>query len=304
MKSVITNSVFANRILKIPVRSSAGLGRMSARGFIVSAILSLLAVANISAGVLVAPTVIVLGDKHRTGRMTVQNPTDKPKEITVRFSFGLPTSDSLGNISVRLQDSGVTDPQSAVNWIKAFPRKLILPPNGTQIVRFVARPPKDLPDGEYWARVVVRSQEGETSIPAPSDAGAITTRLNMIMQTAIMFKYRKGDLTPQINLVSFESFTFENQIEALIDMRNPTNCSYVGILKCRLLDAQNREISQSSLQLAVYRSLSRRIVLPLRDGDFEKPYHIDLSISTKGRNDIPAEDLLVGNEISRTLAIR
>lgn len=289
---------------QIPVRSSTGISRMSARGFLVAALLSLFASVNITAGVLVAPTVIILGEKQRTGRMTVQNPTDKPKEITVHFSFGLPVSDSLGNVTVRLQDSAVTDPQSALGWIKAFPRKLIIPAHGSQIVRFVARPPKDLIEGEYWARVVVRSQEGETSIPTPEGDGAITTRLNMIMQTAVMLKYRKGDLTPQINLASVETFVEEGKIEALIDMRNPTNCSYVGILKCRLLDAQDREISQNTLQLAVYRQLSRRIVLPLTDGDFTKPYYIDLSISTEGRSDIPAEDLLPGNAIRRRLALR
>jgi P pilus assembly chaperone PapD len=294
----------STEISLIPVRLWVGSRPTNARGFLVAAIVTLLTAAKISAGVLVAPTVVVLGDKQRTGRMTVQNPTDKPKEITVHFSFGLPTSDSLGNVTVSLQDTAVTDPQSALGWIKAFPRKLVIPPNGSQIVRFVARPPKDLPDGEYWARVVVRSQEGETSIPSPSDDGAITTRLNMIMQTAIMFKYRKGDLTPQINVASIETFVEEDQIEALIDMRNPSKCSYVGVLKCRLLDAQDREISQNTLQLAVYRQLSRRVVLPLVAGDFAKPYRIDLSISTEGRSDIPAEDLLPGNEISRTLALR
>lgn len=289
---------------KIPVRFAADSRRTSARGFLVTCLFSLIAASNLTAGVLVAPTVVVLGDKQRTGRMTVQNPSDKPREISVHFSFGLPKSDSLGNVTVRLQDSAVTDPQSAIGWVKAFPRKLVIPPNGSQVVRFVARPPKDLPEGEYWARVVVRSQEGETSIPSPGDEGAITTRLNMIMQTAIMFKYRKGDLTPQINLASVETSVEDNQVAALISMRNPSNCSYVGLLKCQLLDAKDREISHSKVQLAVYRELSRLVTLPLVDGDFEKPYRIELSISTDGRTDIPAEDLLPGNEISRTLALR
>ncbi|HSG99718.1 MAG TPA: hypothetical protein VLB27_06695, partial [candidate division Zixibacteria bacterium] len=181
---------------------------------------------------------------------------------------------------------------------------LILPPNGSQVVRFRATPPKDLPDGEYWARVVVRSQEGETTLPSPTDDNSITTKLNMIMQTAIMLKYRKGDLTPQLNVRSVDAQQEEDRAIVTVDMDNPSRCSYVGVLHCRVLDAAEREVAQSTLQLAVYRELRRRIDLPFQDGHFERPYHIELSISTDGRNDIPAENVLPGNSVTRTLALR
>ncbi len=256
------------------------------------------------AGVLVAPTVVFISDKGRTGRMTVQNPTDKPQEVTVFFSFGLPKSDSAGNVSVRLSDSSVTDPSSALGWVKAFPRKMVLQPNSSQVVRFRATPPKDLPAGEYWSRVVVRSQDGETSLPAPTKEGAITTKLNMIMQTAIMLKYRKGELTPQIEFEGTSATLDDDKVSVLIAMKNVGNCSYIGTLACRLLDASDKEISHSSLQLAVYRELTRRIELPLTDGSFSRPYHVEIGVTTSGRKDIPAVDIIPGNELSRTLAVQ
>ncbi len=265
--------------------------------------LSILAL-RAGAGVLVAPTVVFISDKGRTGRITVQNPTDKPQEVTVFFSFGLPTSDSLGNVTVRLSDSSVTDPNSALGWVKAFPRKMVLQPNSSQVVRFRARPPKDLPEGEYWSRVVVRSQDGETSLPAPTEEGAITTKLNMIMQTAIMLKYRKGNLTPQLELTETSATIEGEKVSVMVAMKTNSNCSYVGTLACRLLDASDKEISHTSVQLAVYRQLTRRLELPLTDGDFTRPYHVEIGISTSGRKDIPAEDILPGNDLSRALAVQ
>ena len=58
-------------------------------GFLFLIILFLAYATNLTAGVLVAPTVIFLSDKIRTGRMDVQNPTGAPKEVTIHFSYGL-----------------------------------------------------------------------------------------------------------------------------------------------------------------------------------------------------------------------
>jgi P pilus assembly chaperone PapD len=258
---------------------------------------------DLSAGVLVAPTVVVLSDKKRTGRLNIENPTDKPTEITVSFSFGLPISDSLGNVHITLQDSNVTDPRSAMGWVKAFPRKVIIPPRGSQVVRVVARPPKGLADGEYWARIVVRSEEGETTLPPAGGDGQITTKLNMIMRTAVMLKYRTGDQVAQLELVRAETRQTDSLVEVMLDLANRGNASYLAVLRCRLLDADNRQISYRKIDIAVYRDLRRRVDLPIIEGDFKKPYEVELSINSRERKDIPREDMIYGNDINWSMVI-
>jgi len=267
------------------------------RAISISLLLLFILAAELSANVLVAPTSVILSDKQRTGRMTVRNPTNKPVEIEIRFSYGLPVSDEQGNVKVVFQDSLVTDPHSALGWIKAFPRKMILDPNTSQTIRFLARPPKDIQDGEYWARIMVRSQEGQTTIPTPSSREGISTRLNMVMQTAIVIKYRKGNLLSKIEVIDTEVMQNDSSVIALIDMKNRGNVSYVGILKCRLLDARNKEISMDKIDLAVYYDLLRRVELPITEGNFTPPYKVEVSISTDGRSDIPPQDLIIGNKI-------
>jgi len=285
------------KIKKIPAKSHAG----SWWGFLIVTALAGMLAARATAGVLVAPSVVFMSDHNRTGRMTVQNPTNAPKEVSISFSFGLPESDSLGNVNITLQDSNVTDTRSALGWLRAFPRKLIIPANGSQIVRFVASPPKGLADGEYWARIVVESQEGVTSVPTASDNEQITTKLNMIMRTAIMLKYRTGSCVAELKLNEAEASRQDSTVEVVVDLSNQGNVSYVGILAARLLDSDNKEISSNDLQLAVYHDLKRRIALPVKYGNFRAPYKVEVSISNKGRKDIPSDDMIFGNDILYTV---
>lgn len=260
--------------------------------------------AQITAGVLAAPTVVFLSDKNRTGRVNLENPSNKPKEIEVYFSFGLPMSDSLGNIHLVLQDSNVVDSRSAVDWIRAFPRKVYLPPNGSQVVRLVAHPPKDLPDGEYWARIVIRSQEGETALPVASEGEQITTKLNMIMQTALALKYRTGECYARLELAGMHvTMPDETNVEVMVDLKNAGNVSYLGVLTCRLLDADNRVINTNEGNLAVYRDLKKRIDLAVTECDYKKPYSVELFITSEGRTDIDRRNIIIGNEITYSAVV-
>jgi P pilus assembly chaperone PapD len=253
------------------------------------------------AGVLIAPTVVLLSDKNRTARLDVNNPGATPQEVTIAFAYGLPESDSIGNVRVVLQDTNITDPRSAVEWIKAFPRQMVIPPNGTQVVRFVVNPPKGLPDGEYWARVVVRSKDGDQKIATPTDEKAITTKLNMIMQTAIMLKYRTGKLTSEVAVTGSTAIKTDSNVVVTMDLENRGNVSYVGVLTCRLLDSAKKEISRAQTDLAVYRQLKRRLELPLKGTNGRCA--VEVSVTTDGRTDIAPEDIIPGNKVYSTVEV-
>ena len=263
----------------------------------------ILSASNLVAGVLVAPTVVFLSSDSRTGRMTLQNLGDTPQEVTVFFSFGLPTADSLGDVRVRLQDSAISDPKACLDWVKAFPRRLIMPANGTQVVRFVANPPRDLADGEYWARIVVKAQDATPNIPEPTGEGQITTKLNMVMQTAVMLKYRHGEVFCQLDLNGATATYVDDQVEVMIDVANVGNASYLGILNCRIVDAAGREVATKSTQLAVYRDMRRRLLIPIAEGDFVRPFEVKVDITSKGRTDIAAEDMLYGNDLEYSAVV-
>ena len=190
-----------------------------------------------------------------------------------------------------------------MDWIKAFPRKMILPPNSRQVVRLVAKPPKDLPDGEYWSRIVVRAQEGQTTIPVANGDDKISTKLNMIMQTVLVCKYRTGNLLSRLNVVNTEVIKTDTAVIATIDMENKGNVSYVGLLDVKLKDADDKEIASRQIDLAVYSVLSRRVVLPVNDHDYKEPLRVEVDINNEGRADIDPEDMIIGNNIEYSLVV-
>jgi hypothetical protein len=260
-------------------------------------------IASVLPSVLVAPNLVVLSEAQRTGRVIVKNPTNTPKEIEIRLGFGLPESDSLGNVRVQLADSGVTDPRSAMEWIRAFPRKIVLPPQAEQVVRFVARPPSDLPEGEYWARIVVRSKDSRVDIPIDGEGEDISASVNMIVQTAISIKYRAGDCSVGVELAAATARQVDSTVVVMLDLKNRGNASYLGLLNCRLVDNRGREVSSRRLDLAVYRDQLRRMELPIPAGEFTEPFRVEVSISTEGRKDIPKEDLIPGNTVEKSILV-
>ena len=267
-------------------------------------VLILFSFIDLSAGVLVAPTSVILSENDRTGRLTVQNPSDTPKEISIKFGFGIPQSDSLGKVKLRLQDTADVDhPRSAMNWVRAFPRRVVLAPGATQVVRFVANPPKDLPDGEYWARIVVRSQDSKAQLPDAADVDVISTRLNMVMQTAIVLKYRTGDLVAKLGVIDTEIERSDSLVAISIDMENQGNVSYVGVLRCNLYDANDVEITARRINIAVYDDIKRRVELPIGISDYRQPFHVDIVIENEGRKDVPADELVPGNRLEYSMTV-
>ncbi len=285
-------------------KTSPSSGQTDSRwGFWLLLVIFLTFSTNLLAGVLVAPTVVFISDKSRTGRLEVQNPTQQPREVTIHFAYGLPESDSLGNVSVVLKDSGVVDSRAAVEWVKAFPRKLVIPPGATQIVRITANPPAGIADGEYWARIVVRSQEGVVVDTSTLASGQISTKLNMIMQTAIMLKYRKGNLAAKLEMQKAKAVKNDSMVVVMTDFNNLGNASYVGMLNVRVLDADKKEITKQQSDIAVYRGLRRRMELPLKNGIGKLPLQVEISVTTDGRSDLAPDDVIRGNRIQELVAV-
>ncbi len=273
-------------------------------GFVIAAILLVLPFHELSANVLVSPTVVFISDKNPTGRITLLNRGNTPQEVSVFFSFGLPISDSLGNISVSFQDSAVTDPRSCLGWVKAFPEKIIINPDESQVVRLMARPPSNLPDGEYWSRIMVRSQNATVDVPVAGEPEGIQTQLNMITEMALMLKYRTGDLISNLELQNTSAEFKDSIVEVMIDLENRGNVSYMGMLEASLYDSDNNEVSRRINKLAVYRHLKKRVDLDVAAGDFKPPFHVEVNISSEGRNDVMPEDMITGNKISEKINVK
>jgi hypothetical protein len=118
-----------------------------------------------------------------------------------------------------------------------------------------------------------------------------------------MLKYRHGNVFCQLDMKGASATYADDQVEVMIDLANIGNASYLGILSCRIVDATGREVATKNTQLAVYRDMRRRLLIPIPEGDFVRPFEVNLDITSKGRTDIAAEDMLYGNDIEYSATV-
>ena len=98
----------------------------------------------------------------------------------VDLRFGFPDTDSNGTPFIRFIDDPGPEFPSAVDWIRPYPRRLRLEPGEKQVVRLLATPPDDLPDGEYWTRMIVSGQGA--SVPIESSDTAVRAGVSLVMR--------------------------------------------------------------------------------------------------------------------------
>ncbi|HEX6134111.1 MAG TPA: hypothetical protein VFZ24_09110 [Longimicrobiales bacterium] len=209
----------------------------------------------------VSPMSIFMSHSNRTGTITLYNPNPLPEEIEVSFAFGYPQSDSAGEVSVPLAEIAPAGEPSAVSWLRAFPRRLVLQPGQQQVVRILAQPPADLPDGEYWSRVLIVATGGR---PPVEQQVQPDVRVAISMRTIIVasLNYRKGRLSTGIAVTGAEAVRTAAGIQFTLDMERQGAAAYLGRIRVELLDGDGRVLHEEEDVVSVYRMLRRRFTVP------------------------------------------
>ena len=117
-------------------------------------VMAICSLSIVEAQISVAPPVIFLSSSNKFGTLTVENGTDVGQEVSVVFRFGYPTSDSLGRMSMRYDDSLEARRSSCAEWLRIFPKKFTLAPRQQQTVRIAATMPSGLSDRLFWTRCI------------------------------------------------------------------------------------------------------------------------------------------------------
>jgi hypothetical protein len=240
-------------------------------------------------GVVVAPHAIYVDHRTRSASVTLYNPGADPVEASVSFLFGYPVTDSTGHLQLFQPDSVTPDMPSASGWIEAFPKRITIPPLARQTVRLLARPPQGLPDGEYWARVVVTARGGAVPV-SNADTGAIRIGLNLEVRTLIPLIYRKGVLRTGLSVASVKTAKVADSVEVRPHLRREGTAAYTGTAKGALVDQSGKSVASFSQPIAVYYDAEPAFRLGAK-GLPAGTYHLRLEFVTE-RPDIAPELLL------------
>jgi len=265
-------------------------------------VLAVLALAPVIAdAILVSPHALFVTHEQRTSEIYLVNQGDEAEEVTVEFEYGYPVTDSAGQITMRLIPDPPAGAPSAAGWLRAFPRQARVEPGQRQRVRIRANPPADLPDGEYWSRVIVTSRGAERPVQVAGDT-AVRVGITLQLRTITSLTYRRGEVSTGIQLDDFhvESETADS-IRAWVGLTRSGNGAFLGTVLFELHDAGGNVVRAWPTPVAVYYTVLRRFALDT-EGLAPGRYTLRLLVSTD-RQDIDQRYVLPAEPIERTVEV-
>lgn len=245
--------------------------------------------AAIAQAILVAPQSVVLNSRDRTGTVELYNPSSRAAEVSIRAVYGHPTTTADGDLTLIVIEQPDSTQPSAAGFVEAFPRRLVLQPNQRQTVRLLARPPVGLPDGEYWARLVIAAKDAEAPVAA-TDSTGVSVGLTLEVRTIIAVNYRNGIQRTGVQLGELSAEALGDSLVVRAPMQRTGTAAWIGTTSVKLFDAHGAVVATQSLQTAVYQSISPRFSFDRR-GLAPGTYRVSVDMSTD-RPDVTQSTLL------------
>ena len=228
----------------------------------------------------IAPSAIYMNEHNTTERIVIRNSSEEPVEVEIELIFGYPTTDLHGKVYFKHVTVDESQP-SAVEWIRIYPRFFVLAPGERQTVRFAARPPGDLPIGEYWARPAVVAQL--PSVKDSNEGNNITTQLNLKRRTILALNYRNGEVNTGITIDKLSAELEEDIINVTTHLQRLGNAAYIGHYEVILTDLQGRTHKTEKKEIAVYNDQMR--TFRFDSGGLDSgTYNVELKLYTRDRS--------------------
>lgn len=253
-----------------------------------------------AAAVAVSPVAVYIDNRTRTGTLTLFNPGTRPEEIRVEFAYGYPQSDEDGNVTVAVTDSVPEGEPSAVSWLRAFPRRMVLEPGQRQVMRVMVEPPPGLAEGEYWARALVRSRGGQA--PIEEQRGDVTVQVDVETVVIVAVNYRNGSVNTGLEVLDADATVQGDSVQAIIDFQRTGNAAYLGRVQAELLDAGGTPVATVEEVLAVYKTIRRKLGLPI-PAEAQGPFRVRFTMDTD-RDDLPPGGPLPTEQVVHEVAVR
>jgi len=248
----------------------------------------------------VAPTAVFIDDRTRSAQITIGNAGDQPEEATIELKFGFPDVDSAGTPYVRfVEDPGPEFP-SAAEWVRVFPQRVRLEPRTQQTVRILASPPANLPDGEYWTRLIVTGRGA--SIPVRSSDSTVRAGLNLEIRLVTSVTFRKGQVSTTPVIRALTADIEEDSLTVWAHLAREGNGAYLGTADVQVVSPAGEVVRNWSTALSIHYPVRRRFSYGLNSlppGD----YRVRFRLRTE-RPDLPAERVLRAPMVADSVPVR
>jgi hypothetical protein len=248
--------------------------------------LTVLSLQTAYSSVAVYPQTLFINYPNRSVAITVSNPTDSRQELWVDFRYGYPLVDDSGKFYVKYLENPPAQEPNAVPWLRAYPQRFVLEGRESQVIRIMVQPPVGLTAGEYWARVVISSQQ-RTARPPQAPGGDVRMRMEFISQVDVPLQVRTGAVSSGVKVHNITSVVDNGELKMGIDISRLGNASYWGTMKLFLREDNGRVVATQDRHIAIYRDL----VYPMTMDVSNVPpgsYVLEVNIDNK-RPGVPAQ---------------
>ena len=204
----------------------------------------------------VSPPALFMNSNNRFGTFVVENKTGEPQEVSVKFRFGYPVSDSIGNLSMQYDDTVAESQYSLTGWIKGFPRKFVLMPGTQQIIRLTTQPPANLSDGMYWSRIITSAQPQAKRIDTVRTG--ITTQISIVFEQITTVLYGKGKLNTGLEII--DPFIVEDSAKVHLVWKTVKNgnAPYFGTVNVKVFDENGNIADETVETLGIYMTMNKK----------------------------------------------
>ncbi len=268
--------------------NNTGKNLMTKRITLSIALLFLITNISLKSQISIYPTAAFINPISRTGSMDVINTSNETREIAISLKFGYSSSDSLGNLMTKWNDSTAAKEYSLKPYLKVYPSKLLIPPNEQATIRFMVR---GLPEGNnkfYWTRITASSVPEIPQIDTVGE-GKVTAQIIIKSEMVGLVGMLKGKNTADMDYNLVDSFTDTTKLILLIKQTKTGDSPFWGGMYTKIYDASGDLVTEGGTGLAVYFSCLQRLAF---DRDKFKPGKYMARITlTNSREEIPEEYL-------------
>ena len=253
-------------------------------------------------GVLIAPTAVFVDARVRTGSLLLVNPNDEPAEIEIGTLYGYPVTDSLGRISLHTIEQPDSTEPSAAGWVRIFPRRVTIAPKAQQTVRLLVSPPPNIPDREYWARLVITARGGHVPLATQGDTTGVTVGLTVEVRTIIPLLYRKGKPSTAPVLSALRAARDGDSLVVRAKLSREGNAALLATVRGELVDSTGRVRGGFLTPISAYYPIEPRFTLSV-DTIPPGSYRLRVEVASH-RQDLPPDVLLPFRLLRDSVAVQ
>lgn len=231
----------------------------------------------VTAQLQVLPTQVFILHPNRSAELAITNVTEKTVEVEATFRFEYPVAFDTGKVEFRTLAEGESSPQNAAPWLRTVPDKAILGPGESRTLRVVVQPTAALADGEYWARIILRSQPTAAPENQRKKTGFVPV---LISETNLPVHYRRGVLTTGVRIEEFSATPANEALRVGLRLARTGNTCYWGRASFRVSNSAGKVVETRTVPMVVYDGMWYQNIVDLAGLPSGK-YTLDVTLDTK-----------------------